>query len=67
MRKQSIITKPIDRDSLTFEDLYGEISSNWELKAERLQARRWNHMKKVLHDNYRHLPTPSSTARLNHF
>jgi len=33
---------------LTFEDLYGDISQDWEYKAKRLQARRWRKIKQQL-------------------
>ena len=40
MKKLKIISKPTRKTELSFEDLYDEISSDWELKAERLLNRR---------------------------
>lgn len=40
MKKFKILTNPTKRD-LSFDDLYEDIASDWELKAERLQTRRW--------------------------
>lgn len=40
MSKQTIAKNLNSHDLRTFEDFYDEISSNWELKAERMIKRR---------------------------
>jgi hypothetical protein len=46
MKKRKIVTKPTRVTELrSFDDLYEDISSDWELKAERLQARRWRKLR----------------------
>ncbi len=47
MKKFKILTKPTSVKDLSFDDFYDDISSHWELKAEKLQARRW---RKLRHD-----------------
>lgn len=39
--KHKLSTKPVKSEDLTFEDLYEEISRDWQAKATALQARRW--------------------------
>jgi hypothetical protein len=46
MKRQNLITRPTKINELTFDELYDEISDNWQLKAERLQARRWRALRK---------------------
>lgn len=46
MKKANILKNPTRVSDLKFEDLYEEISSDWELKAERLQARRWQELRR---------------------
>ena len=41
MKRTNIINKPIKISDLTFEELYQKVSKDWEIKAQRLQARRW--------------------------
>jgi hypothetical protein len=48
MKKHHIVNKPIRRSDLTFDDLYEDISDEWEAKAARLQARRWRKLKHQL-------------------
>lgn len=47
-----IFTKPRRFKHLSFDDrdsiLFDDIASDWQAKAERLQARRWHHLKKLL-------------------
>ena len=45
MKQSHRITGPIKVSELTFEDLYQEISQDWQEKAQRLQARRWRMLK----------------------
>jgi len=45
MRRNVILNRPTDLKELTFEDLYEEISHDWQQKARRLQARRWRILK----------------------
>ena len=53
MKQSHGITRPIKVSELTFEDLYQEISQDWQEKAKRLQARRWRMLK---HDSKRDRP-----------
>lgn len=48
MKKFKILTKPTRVSDLSFDDLYDEMSSDWELKAERLQTRRWKKLRQQL-------------------
>lgn len=45
MKKFKVLSKPTRLSELSFEELYDEMSNDWELKAERLQARRWRKLK----------------------
>ncbi len=45
MKKANVLKNPTRLTDLSFDDLYEEISSDWELKAERLQVRRWQELK----------------------
>lgn len=45
MKKFKIITKPTQISDLRIDDFYDEMSNNWELKAERLQERRWRKLR----------------------
>jgi len=45
MKRSQIITKPTKISDITFDDLYDEISHDWQLRARRLQARRWRTLK----------------------
>jgi hypothetical protein len=46
--KKTIIAKNISTTDVSFSDYYEELSNNWELKAERLQTRRWRKLKRDL-------------------
>ena len=48
MKKFKILTKPTRVNDLSFDELYENFSNEWELKAERLQARRWRKLKHQL-------------------
>lgn len=48
MKKFKILTKPTRVKDLSFDEMYENFSSEWELKAERLQARRWRKLKQQL-------------------
>ncbi|MBA3758868.1 hypothetical protein H0X10_04565 [Candidatus Saccharibacteria bacterium] len=49
MKKFKLINKPTRvSDVMSFEDLYEEISSNWELKAERFLRRKEQEFKRAL-------------------
>lgn len=39
--------KVIENQKLSFDQLYKEISQNWESKAKQLQDRRWHHIHKL--------------------
>lgn len=44
MRHNKILTRPAQPRHINFDDLYEEISQDWQDKAARLQARRWQHI-----------------------
>lgn len=46
MKKTSIIKNTRVQDIKKYDDLFDEISSNWQLKAERMQKRRWRELRK---------------------
>lgn len=48
MKKFKVISKPTRLSDLRYEDLYDEMSSDWELKAERLQTRRWRKLRQQM-------------------
>jgi hypothetical protein len=48
MTKFKILTKPTRLSDLSFDDLYDDISSDWELKAKRMQKRRWNKLREEM-------------------
>ena len=48
MKKTNVARNLSVRDAMSFNDLFEEISSDWELKAERLQNRRWRELKRRL-------------------
>lgn len=48
MKKFKIITKPTRVSDLSFDEFYDEMSSDWELRAERLQNRRWRKLRQQL-------------------
>lgn len=45
MKKFKILTKPTKLGDLSFDDLYEEISDDWQLKSTRMQDRRWNKLR----------------------
>lgn len=47
-RKHVVVGRPISADSISFDDLYEDISENWIEKSRRLQARRWRKIKHQL-------------------
>jgi len=48
MKKNKILTQPTPVSELSFEELYDNISRDWTGKAQRLQVRRWRHLKQQL-------------------
>lgn len=48
MKKFKILSKPTRVNDLSFDDLYEELSSDWELKAERMQTRRWRKLRQEM-------------------
>lgn len=46
MKKTHIAINLSSTQAREFAQLYDEISSDWELKAEKLQARRWQNFKR---------------------
>ena len=49
MKKTNVLKNLSVRDAMSFTDLFEEISNDWELKAERLQNRRWRELKRKLY------------------
>lgn len=54
MKKKPVITKPTDPHIIKFDDLYEELTKNWELKAKQLQDRRWRQMKRAMKEDSRY-------------
>lgn len=50
MRHNKILTRPAQPRHINFDDLYEEISQDWQDKAARLQARRWQHIHQKEHE-----------------
>ena len=48
MSRKHIISTPIKNQDIDEENLYDEISSDWEEKAKILQIRRWRALKNEL-------------------
>lgn len=48
MSRNRILTRPTKISELTFEDLYEDISRDWEHKAQALQARRWHALRREM-------------------
>ena len=48
MKKFKLITKPTRLSDISFDEMYDEMADDWELKAERLQARRWRKLRQQL-------------------
>lgn len=44
MRGNKLMTRPARIDDPVFDDLYDEISRDWQRRAARLQARRWRRL-----------------------
>ncbi|HZP55356.1 MAG TPA: hypothetical protein VFB03_01130 [Candidatus Saccharimonadales bacterium] len=44
-RRHLVVGRPTSISSISFDDLYEEISENWLEKSRRLQARRWRKLK----------------------
>lgn len=53
MKKQHIVSKPTSLRMLSFDKLYEDISSQWELKAEHLIARRMRKLKQHIRQDTR--------------
>lgn len=47
MKKFKILTQPTKRDA-SFDDFYEGIADEWELRAQRLQERRWRKLREEL-------------------
>lgn len=48
LRNHRVISTPTSVSSISFDDLYDEISGHWEEKSRKLQARRWRKIKHQL-------------------
>lgn len=46
MKKTTIARNVSVDEAMSFNELYDEISSNWELRAEQLQNRRWRELRR---------------------
>ena len=46
-KNNKILTRPTRYSDLSFDDLYEDISDDWEIKAARLQARRWRKLREA--------------------
>ena len=44
-RRNAVVDKPTAIDSVSFDELYEDISEHWLEKSRRLQARRWRKIK----------------------
>jgi hypothetical protein len=44
-RKHMVVNQPTNISSLSFDELYEDISDQWLEKSRRLQARRWRKIK----------------------
>lgn len=51
MKKKSVISRPTELNKLSFDDLYEEISKNWETKSLQMQDRRWKIMKRAMKED----------------
>lgn len=40
-QRHMVVGRPMSVSSVSFDDLYEEVSDRWQEKAKRLQARRW--------------------------
>ncbi len=45
MKKHYLLHKPTPLRNLLWEDFYEDMFSDWRIKAERLQLRRWRKLK----------------------
>ncbi len=48
MSRNKILHQPTRVADLSFDELYGDISRDWKLKAEKLRAKRWRRLKQQL-------------------
>lgn len=48
MKKTRIVTKTTKISDLTFDDIYDEISQDWQYRAKQLQIRRWRMLKRAM-------------------
>ena len=48
MERLQVYTIPARDDTTDFNDLYDEISRDWQQRAEALQARRWRKLKREI-------------------
>ena len=48
LRGHRLISSPISASSLSFDDLYQDISDHWQERSRKLQARRWRKIKHQL-------------------
>ena len=44
--KNKIINRPVQLKSVSFDELYEEISTDWQDRGRRLQARRWHMLRR---------------------
>lgn len=48
MKRERVLSKPTKVSDLTFEELYAELNSNWQQKAEALRIRRLRKLRQVM-------------------
>jgi len=53
MSRNRILFRPTKNSELTFDELYADISHDWQRKAEALQARRWHALKREMKGDLR--------------
>lgn len=48
MRHNHVLTKPVKVSDMSFDDIFGDMSYEWEEKARKLQVRRMRAMKRAM-------------------
>lgn len=54
MKKIHALTKQTHSADMTFDDLFEDISRDWQHKAQQLQVRRWQHIKSLKKLNFKY-------------
>jgi len=53
MKRLQLLTTPVKVNHAAFDDLYDEISNDWQSRAQKLQIRRWRQLKRQLKSSYK--------------